>query len=460
MSSWHDLRLVDVADAVRRGELTAEQLTRAQLERIERLQPTTQAFSLVLAETALERARALDQARHRGLPSGPLHGVPIAIKDLLDLAGTPTSVGGKVLGQQPARTTATTVRRLLQAGAVIVGKLRLTEGAFSDHHPDLPAPRNPWGAELWTGVSSSGSGVATAARLCHGSLGTDTGGSIRFPSAACGLVGIKPSYGRVSRHGAFPLGESLDHIGPMTRSVVDAARMLDVLAGHDAADPNALRAPVARHEQALDQPAAGMVVGWDPRVLEQGIEDGVAAALVRARERLHAAGVRIRECRLPDARALVDGWAVTCAVEAALAHRPWFPHQRQAYGPVLAALLDLGLRTDGCSYTALERARERYRRDLDRVLAEVDGVLLPAMPFLPPRLQDMEAVQHSGLAAPVTFTAPFNYSGHPSVTLPAEVHDDGRPTAVQLVGARLGEPALLRLAGACEVPWQAPPEPG
>lgn len=456
MTALHYQRLVDVAALLRSGELSAEALTQAQLDRIVQLQPDSQAYVQILAGEALAQAQACDQARAEGRPLGLLHGVPVAVKDLLDLKGTPTGVGTTVMAECYPEGTATVVRRLRAAGAVILGKLRQTEGAFSEHHPELPAPRNPWGSELWTGVSSSGSGVATATGQCFGSLGTDTGGSVRFPSAACGIVGLKPSYGRVSRQGAFPLAESLDHIGPMTRSVADAARMLRVLAGHDRADPNSLSAPVPDYEAQATQSAVGMVVGWDPEVLEQGVEPGVVAGVHAALARLQDAGVQVCEVALPDGSKLIDGWAATCGVEAALAHSDWFPAQREAYGPVLAALLDLGTRTDGLTYATLERERERYRQALDRMLAPLDAVLVPAMPFLPPPLEQMEALQRSDLAAPITFTAPFNYSGHPSVTLPMGLHDDGRPRAVQFVGPMLGEGRLLRLAAAIEGAFQAP----
>lgn len=445
MTALHYQGLVEVADAIRSGERTSEVVTTALLKRIAALDGELRAYVRVFEEEALQRARALDAEQAAGKPLGLLHGVPVAVKDLLTLAGHPTTVGGKVREHWQPAEDATVVRRLKAAGAVILGKLKLTEGAFAEHHPEIHAPRNPWDPDVWTGVSSSGSGVATAAGLCFGSLGTDTGGSIRFPSAACGLVGVKPSYGLVSRFGAFPLAESLDHIGPMTRSVRDGARMLTVLAGHDPLDPNSLDVPIPDYEAELRPGLAGLTLGVDPAWSAAGVAPDVSRTVADAAEILAGAGARVREIRMPDARALIDGWAVTCGVEAALAHADTFPSRREEYGPVLAALLDLGLRSQATEYAALERERERYRAELERIFLEVDAVLLPAMPFPPPPLGDLDRLGKAG-AAPVTFTAPFDYSGSPCVTVPAGFTNEGLPLAFQVVGPALSEARLLRIA--------------
>lgn len=445
MTALHYQGLVEIAEAIRDGRQSAEAVTSVLLERIRSLDVELGAYVRVFEEEALQRARALDAEQAAGKPLGLLHGVPVALKDLLALAGHPTAVGGKVrAGWQPAED-ATVVRRLKAAGAVILGKLKLTEGAFAEHHPDILPPRNPWDQGVWTGVSSSGSGVATAAGLCFGSLGTDTGGSIRFPSAACGLVGVKPSYGLVSRFGAFPLAESLDHIGPMTRNVRDGARMLKVLAGYDPLDPNALDVPIPDYEAALLPGLAGITLGVDPVWSEAGVALDVSRSVADAAQILAGAGAHIREIRMPDARALIDGWALTCGVEAALAHADTFPSRREEYGPVLAALLDLGLRSAATDYAALERERERYRAALERIFRDVDAVLLPAMPFPPPPVGDLDRLGRAG-AVPITFTAPFDYSGSPCVTVPAGFTSEGLPLAFQVVGPALSEARLLRIA--------------
>ena len=456
----HQASLVAIADAVAGGRLTAVEVTRHMLERIAARDGTHRAWVRVLDDSALRSAAALDAIARDNGPMGPLHGVPVALKDLIDLAGVPSTVGGIVHGDRIPDHDAHVVRRLKAAGAVILGKVKLTEGAFSGHHPDVEPPLNPWSPEHWTGVSSSGSGVATAARMCFGALGTDTGGSIRFPCAANGLVGIKPSYGRVSRFWAFPLAESMDHVGPMARSVADAARMLTVISGFDEQDPTSLTTTGDDFEAGLGAPVTGLRIGIDRGWIERSAEPSVVAAVEEAAASWSSLGAELVEVELPDAEALISGWVFSCGVEAAIAHGDTFPARRADYGPVLAALLDLGLRTTGIRYAALERAREHYRRGLDRVFGGVDAILTPAMPFPVPSLERMERRPEPGANDAVTFTAPFDYSGHPTVNLPVGLDADGLPRSVQLVGPHLGESILLRLAAALEREWgplSAPP---
>lgn len=447
----HAIDLVTAADMLASGVVSAEALTAHMLERIEATAERFRAYRCVLPEQALAAARACDVARAEGRSLGPLHGVPVAIKDLLALAGTSNCVGSPVYADTVSREDAEVVRRLKDAGAVILGKLELTEGAFSHHHPSVAPPLNPWSAERWTGVSSSGSGVAVAAQLCHGALGTDTGGSIRFPCAANGLVGLKATYGRVSRRGAFPLAESLDHIGPMTRTVADTARLFGVLAGHDPRDANSVDMPVPDCESGLGAGVAGMRIGIDRDHIAAGVDPHVRAAVETAADALADAGAQIVECRMPDAGLLVEGWAITAAVEAALAHDERFPARRARFGPVLTALLDLGHRSTALDYAGLERTREHYRRALDLLLADLDAVLLPAMPFRVPEAAVMESGERPvDEADPITFTAPSDYSGHPALTLPAGVDEAGLPLSFQLVGRFFDEARLLRIGAAWE----------
>src|SRR5690606_23706621 len=237
-------QITELAKAYRNRQLSPVEVTRQMLDRIERLDGRLRSFTTVTPEIALEQARKAEEELGRGEDRGPMHGVPIGIKDLCPTKGVRTTWGTTVYGDHVPEEDCTVVRKLADSGAVMLGKLHMTEGAFSTHHPDLPAPVNPWHSDHWPGVSSSGSGVATAAGLCFGAVGTDTGGSIRFPSGANGLTGIKPTWGRVSRQAVFPLAASMDHIGPMTRSAADAGAMLGAMAGVDALDPTSLEAPV------------------------------------------------------------------------------------------------------------------------------------------------------------------------------------------------------------------------
>ncbi len=448
----HYLSLSEVCRQIKSGARSAVSVTEAMVQRIDALDPTLHAYALRLTERALERADQLDRARADGRPLGALHGVPVAIKDLLFLAGCPTASGTLVMRGHDPGYTATVVEKLEAAGAVIIGKTQLTEGAFGSHHPEIEPPRNPWDQARWPGVSSSGSGVAVAAGMAYGALGSDTGGSIRFPSAACGLVGIKPTYGRVSRYGAFPLAESLDHIGPMTRTVEDAARMLGVIAGPDPRDPTALDAAVPNYVAAMSERVEGLRIGVDWDYVQTGVDAVVAQGVRDALRVLEGLGARIVEVTMPaDYRALVEQWAVTTGRECALAHARYYPEQSDRYGPALSGLLDLGRSVTPQMYEAIERVRARFDADFSALLQGVDMLISPCMTSLPPSVVQMEATvaEDEARAAFITFTAPFDYSGHPTLTLPAGL-DQGLPLSFQLIGRKLEESTLVRAGSSYE----------
>jgi len=327
----HDLTLSEAAEGMAAGRFSSEELTLHLLERISRLDGRLKSFATVHDDGAVYQAKAADAARAKGA-SGPLLGVPLGIKDLCATKDMPTHVGSIVLRNWNPGVDATVVAKLRYAGAVFIGKTQMTEGAYAAHHPDITPPVNPWNAETWTGVSSSGSGVATAARLCYGSLGTDTGGSIRFPSYCCGLTGLKPTWGRVSRANAYPLSESLDHIGPMTRSARDAAAILGVIAGPDADDPTALPVPVPDYLGALDGNARGLVIGLDDAYCADDVDPHVQAVIMAAVEILRDAGAEIRRVTMPDRGDVVTGWIPFCGADAALAHESTYPARASEYG--------------------------------------------------------------------------------------------------------------------------------
>ena len=257
------LTLGELSELLRRREVTSVEATRAVLNRIHKLNPTLRAYLTILDDSALRQAGAADKEIAAGKWRGPLHGIPVAVKDLCWTKGVPSTCASKVLRNWRPDLNATVVDRFEAAGAVLLGKLHMTEFAMAWYHPEIPGPQNPWNPALWPGASSSGSGAATAAGLCYAAIGSDTGGSIRFPSAANGIVGLKPTWGRVSRHGVFPLGESLDHIGPMTRSVADAALVLSVIAGRDELDETSLNAPLDDYSAAIEAGANEIRVGVD-----------------------------------------------------------------------------------------------------------------------------------------------------------------------------------------------------
>src|SRR6516162_11487691 len=296
----HYLSLTDVSAKLKRGELKPTALAETILARIARLDGVLKSYTTLLADRALAQARQAEDELDRGLWRGPLHGVPIALKDLCYTDYAPTAAGMFIHKDFVPPYTSTVAERLERAGAIILGKLTMTEGAFATHHPNVPTPINPWNAEIWTGASSSGSGVATAAGLCYGSLGSDTGGSIRFPCAANGVTGIKPTWGRVSRYGVFELAATLDHIGPMARSAADCGAMLGVIAGSDSNDPTALLDPVPNYLAGMTRGLRDLRVGvdhaWNTDRVDQTMVDAVTAALQTVR----GLGAEIREVKFPD----------------------------------------------------------------------------------------------------------------------------------------------------------------
>ena len=353
-SDLHYLSLDEVARRLKARKLSSVEATRAILDRIDTLDPGLKSYATVTPERALQDAARLDAETAAGKSRGTLHGVPIAVKDLCNTAGVPTAAGMAIHRQHVPAKDATVVARLKQAGAVILGKLQMTEGAYGLHHPTIEPPVNPWNAAYWTGVSSSGSGVATAAGLCFASLGSDTGGSIRFPSTMNGLSGLKPTWGRVSRAGVFPLAESLDHVGPMCRSALDSALILGVIAGADPDDPTAAPQPVPDYAGSIDAGVKGKKLGVPKNLV--GMDADSQRAFDGAVATLKSAGATLVDVVLPAFDEATLRWVPLCGLEAALAHEATFPSRRAEYGPDLAALIDLGRGLSG------SRARQASTR--------------------------------------------------------------------------------------------------
>ena len=446
--AWLDLSTV--ARLIREQMLSAEQVTQAQLRRIERLDTKLHAYACVTSELALTQARAADQRQAQGQALGPLHGVPIAVKDLCWTAGIPTAAGMQIYKDFVPDQDATVVKSLREAGAVLLGKLQMTESAFSGHHPLTVVPVNPWEASAWTGVSSSGSGVATAAGLCFGSLGTDTGGSIRFPSAACGVTGLKPTWGRVSRYGVFELAASLDHIGPMCRTAEDCGLMLGVLAGADPKDPTALQAPVPDYSAGNKDNLSGLRIGWDAAYALNDVEPEVAAAVKQTLAVLEKLGAQIVPITMPEVGDLVENWVPHCGIEAAVAHTNTYPSRRAEYGPMLAGLLDIGNKLTATDYQRILLQRATHTGQLNTVLMQVDLILMPAMPFAAPSTERIANLRKEpGYRRLMSrFTAPTDMSGHPTLTFPAGETASGLPVAAQLVSGHLNEGLLVRAGSA------------
>lgn len=440
-------QVIDLAKAYRHRELSPVEVTQAMLERIERLDPDLRSFTTVTPEIALEQARKAEASFMRGEVRGPMQGVPIGIKDLCHTKGVRTTWGTTIYADHVPEEDGTVVRKLANAGAVMLGKLHMTEGAFSSHHPDLPAPLNPWNADHWAGVSSSGSGAATAAGLCFGAVGTDTGGSIRFPCGAHGLTGIKPTWGRVSRHGVFALAASLDHIGPMTRSAADAGAMLGAMAGADPLDPTSLEASVPDYLAGLEEGIGGVRIGIDPSYAYDVSDEETRKIVEDARRVLADLGASIVEIEMPASiEPMYRDWATYCAVETAIAHAETYPARASEYGPVLAGLIDAGRSLGAMDLMRIEHERLAFKGALRKIFEQVDLLLVPVQPFGNLSIAQVAAIlgRPGGVHDAVRFTAPFDMSGSPTITLPGGFSPAGLPMGFQLVGRHLDEPLLVR----------------
>ena len=329
----HYLTITEVAALIRNKQVSPVEVTEAMLQRIDALDGRYQSYATVMADQAMDSARKAENEIAAGRYLGPLHGVPIGVKDLCFTKGVRTMGGTPVLSGHVPNFDATVISKLAAAGSVLLGKLNLTEGAMAGYHPDFPIPVNPWNPEYWTGVSSSGSGVATAAGLCFGSLGSDTGGSIRFPAASCGIVGIKPTWGLVSRYGVLALAESMDHVGPMTRSAADAGIMLQAIASHDPNDATSLARPALDLLAGLGEGVSGIRIGLDLRYIDDDVDGELSASVLAAIRVMEVLGAEIVEVSMPETREYTGAWAVLCCAEAAEAHRATYPSRRDEYGP-------------------------------------------------------------------------------------------------------------------------------
>ncbi len=441
----------ELAKRIRMRAISSVDATRSLLDRITDIDPRIRSYARVTAEAALADARRADAEIAAGHIRSPLHGVPIGIKDLCWTAGVPTAAGMAVHRDFVPTEDATVVRRLHEAGAVILGKLQLTEGAYSDHHPTIEPPRNPWDEDHWTGISSSGSGTALAAGLCYAAIGTDTGGSIRWPSAANGVTGIKPTWGRVSRHGIFPLAPTLDHVGAMARSAVDAGLLLGIIAGADPRDATALRAPVPDFG-ALERSATGLRIGFDPAWNEPGVEAETRDMLDRAARTFAELGAELVELSLPDPAQMIADWAPACAVEAAVSHEATYPAKRSLYGEILASIIETGKALPGIEYQKINLRRIDFRGRFEAAIADVDLVLMPVQPLAPLSLKTVRTLgeQPELIGQLQRYTCPFDMTGHPTITLPGGFNRAGLPLGFQLVADFLREDLLVRAGSALQ----------
>ena len=440
MAEPYTLSVSAAAALIRRRELSPVDYATALLARIDAHEPALQAWVTLDLEGALAAAAEREQQLARRAEPGILHGVPIALKDIFYTAGLKTTACSRIYADFAPDYDATCVARLKAAGAVILGKAVTTEFATSDPSPT----RNPWNREHTPGGSSSGSAVAVAAGMCPGALGSQTGGSTCRPAAYNGIVGLKPTYGRISRYGVVPVSWSLDTVGILTRRVADAALLLQAMAGYDAKDPGSANQPVP------DYPAE--MARWDrpPRIglLNKGYFFDRATAEVRRHtesiaQELARAGAVIAERELPASFATAaDCQRIVMNVECAAFHEQWFRHRAEEYGPRLRANIEMGMLIPAVTYLQAQRLRRQFRQDLTALAESVDALLTPATPAPAPR--DLTT---TGDAA---FQAPWTSAGLPTITIPSGLAGDGLPLGIQLAGPPWAEGRLLAVAGWCE----------
>ena len=440
----HYLSLLDLSALLKAGAITPLAVTEAMLARIEQHDGALKSYTTLLADRALAQARAAGDEIRRGFWRGPLHGVPIAVKDLCYTTCAPTAAGMFIHKDFVPPFSATVVERLERAGAIMLGKLTMTEGAYATHHPKMPTPLNPWNTSVWTGASSSGSGAATAAGLCYASLGSDTGGSIRFPSSACGLTGLKPTWGRVSRHGICHLSESLDHIGPMARSAADCAAVLAAIAGADPHDPTALLDPVPDYLAELGGGIRGLRVGIAEAYAFEGVDPEVLAALTAAKAALVELGAKLVPVTFPSLADAARAWGHLCSVETAIAHEATYPSRAAEYGPGLAGFIDSAGTVSTHDLGKAQIIRGQFRGQVAAMFESIDVLLIPVMKDPTPGAAEWIEMVKGDISHLLRYTAEFNFTGLPAITMNGGFDRRGAPIGFQLVGKHLSEPLLLR----------------
>ena len=454
------MTLLEAAAALRRRDISSGELTAAALERIERLNPSTNAMQTVMVQAARERAKQADDELARGEGRGPLHGIPIAVKDLFSTKGVRTTGGSKLFEDRVPDYDATVVEWLLAGGAVLVGKTGMHELAYgiTSSNPHFGAIRNPWDRDRIPGGSSGGSGAAVAAGMVSMAMGSDTGGSIRIPAAYCGVVGLKPTYGRVSRYGVMPLGFSLDHLGPLTRSVRDAGAVLNVIAGYDARDETTSRRPVENYVPDLDPSIRGLRIGLPENFYFERLEPDVDAAVRAAFRTAESRGAQIVPLRVPDIAAINTVARVILLAEASALLEPHL-EKRDQIGPDVLALLDQGRLLPATDYINAQRLRGAMQREFAELWSRVDCLFTPTTPITAPRIGEttvgVGAENEDVRLATTRLVRAINALGLPAVSIPCGADRRGLPIGLQIVGPPFAEALILRAAQAI-VPGEVP----
>jgi aspartyl-tRNA(Asn)/glutamyl-tRNA(Gln) amidotransferase subunit A len=447
----HWLSASEIARGFADRTLSPVELMQALLARIDALDPKLNAFIRLDAEGAMNAARTAEAELLAGRSRGPLHGIPVGIKDIIDVAGLPTTCHSKILLDNVAKADAVVVQKLRQAGAIIIGKLSTHEFAIGGPSHDLPFPpaRNPWNRDHHPGGSSSGSGAGVAAGLFPLALGTDTGGSVRNPASACGIVGLKPTYGLVSRRGVFPLSFTLDHVGPLTRTVQDNALLLNAIAGHDPKDPGSAATRATQFDRLLGRGVRGLRIGFIRHFHERDLpaHPEVTAALDHAARVLQAEGADVRTVELPALTEFAGINRVLLCSEAWSIHAPWLRERPGDYGQLARARLLPGAFMTAGAYVGAQRRRLELIAAVEDKLRDFDILMCASSMDPASRIED---AAETARTYPRQARTPFNVTGHPAVAMMAGLSRDGLPLSVQFVGRYFEDATVLRVASAFE----------
>ena len=449
-----ELSLTEASRLVIKKEISPVELVDAALDRIESIDSKLHAY-ITVYEQARDVARAAEIMIAAGHDLGPLHGIPLALKDNIALKGLRTTAGSKILASWLPNADATVASRLRSAGAIFLGKLNMHEFAWggTSDNPHYGTVRNPWNTERFSAGSSGGSGVAVAARMCWGALGTDTGGSIRLPAAINGIVGIRPTYGRVSNHGIIPLAWSMDTAGPMARTVEDCALMFSVIAGHDASDPTTAKIPVHDYLGDLKRGVKGLRIGVVPGYFFHHLQQPVFDALKLALSTFESLGAVIKDVEIDDIHGNISAQLTIESCEPSTYHQRWLRERPQDYGDDVRTLLEVGEMLLATHYLQAQRYRALLRQEFMGAFREVDVFVCPTLPFTATRVGAMKVVIEKGeeedmLSAIMQYTGVPSLTGLPSLAVPCGFDPDGLPVGMQIIGRPFDEATLFQAGAA------------